>query len=153
MSQPAADRLIGAVGEDDKKFRAVAAVVNSGADDSVVPPGFLTNRVTPSPMSRGGRTYRAANGSRIENLGQQRVDFTTAQGHKCGIALQVAQVEHPLISVAHLAASGNTAELGAAGCRIVYNTTGREIRLLRRVGVYILQMRVPQASPFARPGP
>ena len=109
--------------------------------------------MTPSPMSRGGRTYRAANGSRIENLGQQRVDFTTTEGHKCGIAFQVAQVEHPLISVAHLAASGNTVELAEAGGRIVNKTTGREIRLLRRGGVYILQMRVPRASPFARPGP
>ena len=153
VSQPAAERLIGAVGEDDKKFRTVEAVVDSGAVDSVVPPGFFTSLVTPSPMSRGGRTYRAANGSRIENLGQQRVDFTTTEGHKCGIAFQVAQVEHPLISVAHLAASGNTVELAEAGGRIVNKTTGREIRLLRRGGVYILQMRVPRASPFARPGP
>jgi hypothetical protein len=103
-------------------------------------------------MSRGGRTYRAANGSRIENLGQQRVDFTTTEGHKCGIALQVARVEHPLISVAHLAAAGNTVELAEEGGRIVNKTTGREIRLLRRGGVYILRMQVPRASPFARPG-
>jgi hypothetical protein len=152
VPQPAVERMIGAVGVDGKKFRTVEAVVDSGAVDSVVPPGFFTSPVTPSPMSRGGRTYRAANGSRIENLGQQRVDFTTAEGHKCGIALQVAQVEHPLISVAHLAAAGNTVELGAEGGRIVNKTTGREISLLRRGGVYILQMRVPQASPFARPG-
>jgi len=154
VSQPTADRMVGAVAEGDgKKYRTIEAIVDSGAVDSVVPPGFFTDRVTPSPMSRGGRTYRAANGSRIENLGQQRVDFTTAEGHKCGIALQVAKVEHPLISVAHLAAAGNTVELAEAGGRIVNKTTGREIHLLRRGGVYILQMRVPRASPFARPGP
>ncbi len=86
-------------------------------------------------------------------MGQQRVDFATAEGHKCGIAFQVANVEHPLISVAHLAASGNVVELGETGGRIVNKTTGRAIRLLRRGGVYILQMRVPRASSFARPGP
>jgi hypothetical protein len=153
VSQPAAERLIAAVGEGDKKFRTVEAVVDSGAVDSVVPPGFFTSPVAPSPMSRGGRTYRAANGSRIENLGQQRVDFTTAEGHRCSIAFQVAKVEHPLISVAHLAASGNTVELSEEGGRVVNKTTGRELRLLRRGGVYIMKMQVPRASPFARPGP
>ena len=153
VSQPVAESMIGAVGGDDKKYRVIEAVIDSGAVDSVVPPGLFTGRMTPSPMSRGGRTYRAANGSRIENLGQQRVDFETAEGHKCGIAFQVAKVEHPLISVAHLAASGNTVELTESGGQIVNKATGRAIRLLRRGGVFILQMRVPRAASFTRPGP
>jgi hypothetical protein len=153
VSQSAAACSINAVGEDDEKCRTVEAVLDSGAVDSVVPPGLFSSRVTPSPMSRSGRTYRAANGSRIKNLGQQRVDFVTAEGHKCGIAFQVAEVEHPLISVAHLAASGNEVVLAETGGRIVNKTTGRTIQLLRRGGVYILRMRVPRASSFTRPGP
>ena len=110
----------------------VEAVVDSGAEESVAPPGFFAAPVVPSAMSRAGGRYRAANGTRIRNLGQQLVHFSVAEGHKCGMPFQVAEVERPLISVAQLAAAGNTVELGVDGGRIVNRTTGRSIALLRK---------------------
>ncbi len=111
--------------------------------------------MAPSPWSRAGRGYRAANGTGIKNLGQVSVPFGTAEGHKCLIPFQVAEVEQPLLSVAHLTSAGNRVELGHTDGRIVSLSTGRSIALERRGGVYILKMYIAdKAAPqsFHRPG-
>ncbi len=135
--------------------RVVEAVVDSGAVHSVTPPGVFPGRVCSSPWSRQGRGYRAANGTGIKNLGQMEVPFGTAEGHRCKIPFQVADVEQPLLSVAHLTSAGNKVELGHADGRIVNLTTGRFIALERRGGVYILKMYIADAAapmPFQRQG-
>ncbi len=135
--------------------RVVEAVVDSGAVHSVAPPGFFPGRVSPSPWSRAGRGYRAANGTAIKNLGQVDVPFATAEGHKCKIPFQVAEVEQPLLSVAHLTTAGNLVELGHAAGLVKNIATGRTIALERRGGVYILKMFIPDpaaALPFRRQG-
>jgi hypothetical protein len=135
--------------------RVVEAVVDSGAVHSVTPPSRFPGPMVPSPWSRAGRGYRAANGTGIKNLGQVRVAFATAEGHKCQIPFQVAEVEQPLLSVAHLTAAGNKVELGANDGRIVNLLTGRTIALEKRGGVYLLKMFIPDgvaAAPFGRQG-
>ena len=108
-----------------------------------------------SPWSRAGRGYRAANGTGIKNLGQAQVAFGTSEGHRCHIPFQVAEVEQPLLSVAHLAAAGNRVELGEKYGRIVNLTPGRTIE--KRGGVYILRMFIADDGtepplPFHRQG-
>jgi hypothetical protein len=135
--------------------RVVEAVVDSGAVHSVTPPGVFPGRVSPSPWSRQGRGYRAANGSGIKNLGQMDVPFGTTEGHRCRIPFQVADVEQPLLSVAHLTSAGNKVELGHTDGRVINTTTGRSIALERRGGVYILKMYIADAAapmPFQRQG-
>ena len=83
-------------------------------------------------MSRSGRNYKAANGSRIPNLGQLRVDFRTKEGHKCGMPFQVAAVERPLVAVSQLAAAGNTVTLHRDHGVIKHDASGKEIRLQRQ---------------------
>ena len=149
------DELIGAVSDETRGGRVVEAVIDSGAVHSVTPPGLFPGRMCPSPWSRAGRGYRAANGTRIDNLGQVQVPFGTAEGHTCKIPFQVADVEQPLMSVAHLTAAGNRVELGHADGRIVSLSTGRTIAIERRGGVYILNMFVadgPAPLPFGRQG-
>ena len=68
--------LVGAVALESG---VLEAVVDSGAEESVAPPGFCAADMVPSPMSKAGGRYRAANGTRIRNLGQQRVAFTSAE--------------------------------------------------------------------------
>jgi hypothetical protein len=80
--------LVGVVARDGG---VLEAVVDSGAEESVAPPGFFAAEMVPSPMSKAGGKYRAANGTRIRNLGQQKVAFTTAEGHKCTMPFQVAE--------------------------------------------------------------
>ena len=129
--------------------RIIEIVVDSGAVQSVTPPGLFPGRVVPCEMSQSGRTFRAANGSRIRNLGQLRVAFTSQEGHRCALPLQVAEVEHVLLSVSHLARAGNVVELHADGGRITNKVTGKTMALTRRGGVYILPLRV---QGFPRPG-
>jgi len=146
--------LIGAVaGEKRGGGTVVEAVVDSGAVHSVAPPGLFPGKVRPSPWSRAGRGYRAANGTGIKNLGQVAVPFATVEGHRCSIPFQVAEVEQPLLSVAHLTSAGNLVELGEKEGRVKNIATGRTIALERRGGVYILKMLIPEhAAPFGRQG-
>jgi hypothetical protein len=134
--------------------RVVEAVIDSGAVHSVTPPGLFPGKVVPSPWSRAGRGYRAANGTAIKNLGQVPVPFITAEGHKCRIPFQVAEVEQPLIAVSHLTGAGNIVELGDADGCVKSLSTGRTIGLERRGGVYIMKMFIPNAvaPPFHRQG-
>ena len=129
--------------------KLIEVVVDSGAVQSVAPPGLFPGTVEPSAMSRAGRTYRAANGSQIRNLGQVRVPFVSPEGHKCSFPFQVAEVEHALLSVGHLAAAGNKVELHDKGGLITNVASGKTMALTRRGGVYVLRLRV---SGFPRPG-
>jgi hypothetical protein len=150
----AADKAVYAV--SGTKGRLVEAVVDSGAEESVAPPGLFPGKVGPSPMSRAGKRYKAANGSRIPNLGQQRVDFTSGEGHRCGMPFQVAEVERPLVAVSQLAAAGNTVLLEKDSGVIRHVKSGREIKLQRRGGVYIMRMYLQgqgdAPAGFTRPG-
>ena len=142
-------------------WRVVTAVVDSGAEETVAPPGLLPGKVEVSAMQRAGGRYRAANGARIPNLGQQMTTFHTPDGHTCSLRFQIAGVERPLISVSQLAKTGHKVEFGAEGAAIVHLRTGKRIRLQRAGGVYLLRMRVrdepaaaatPQNVPgFSRP--
>ena len=150
-----ADALLGAVSGDVRGGQVVEAIVDSGAVHSVAPPGLFPGPTVPSPWSRAGRGYRAANGTGIKNLGQIAVKFATAEGDRCSIPFQVAEVEQPLLSVAHLTAAGNRVELGHTGGRVVNTTTGRAIALERHGGVYIMKMYIVKGvapAPFRRQG-
>jgi hypothetical protein len=150
-----AEELLGAVSGDAVSGQVIEAVVDSGAVHSVAPPGLFPGRMVPSPWSRAGRGYRAANGTGIKNLGQVSVRFATVEGDKCSIPFQVAEVDQPLLSVAHLTAAGNRVELGHTDGRIVNTISGRSIALERRGGVYIMKMFLADAAapaPFRRQG-
>ena len=130
------------------------AVVDSGAEETVAPPGLLPGQVEESPMQRAGGRYRAANGSRLLNLGQQVAPFRTTEGLSRSLRFQIAGVERPLISVAQLAKTGHRVEFGADEGHIVHVPSGRRLRLQRTGGVYLLRMLVRgAASPGAKPTP
>ncbi len=152
-----AEELLAAVSGDAGAGQVVEAVVDSGAVHSVTPPGWFPGPTVSSAWSRAGRGYRAANGTAIKNLGQVTVKFATAAGDRCSIPFQVAEVEQPLLSVAHLTSAGNRVELGHDSGRVVNLTTGRAIALERRGGVYIMRMFIangvaPVPAPFGRQG-
>ena len=56
-------------------FRLVEAAVDSGAEESVAPPNVFPGEMRGSAMSKTGGKYKAANGTRIPNLGQQKGSF------------------------------------------------------------------------------
>ena len=126
----------------DTGGRVIEAVVDSGAEDSVAPPGLFSEPVVPSPMSRAGRSYRAANGSAIPNLGQTVAHFRDPDGRLCGIPFQIAQVERPLIGVSRLTAAGCQVTFQGDVGEILHVASGRRLPLTRRNGVYVLELRV-----------
>ena len=93
-------------------------------------------------MQRAGGRYRAANGSRLPNLGQQVAAFRTTEGLARSLRFQIAGVERPLISVAQLARTGHRVEFGADEGHIVHVPSGQKLRLQREGGVYLLMMMV-----------
>ena len=124
----------------------IEAVVDSGAEESVTPPNLFREEVLPSPMSRAGRCYRAANGSPIPNLGQLLAHFRDENGKACGIPFQVAAVERPLISVSRMAAAGCKVTFMEDYGEILHVASGRRLPLVRRDGVYILELHVGAAN-------
>ena len=149
---------------NEAETKVVEAVVDSGAEDSVTPPGVFMSKVAPSVMSREGRRYRAANGSPIPNLGQTIVHFQDGDGQTCGLPFQVAEVDRPLISVSRLAAAGCKVTFLEDRGEILHVASGKCLPLVRRDGVYILELRVrsgrggapggrkPASAPFQRQG-
>ena len=130
-------------------------MVDSGAEESVAPPGVFPGAIMPSAMSRAGKRYRAANGHAIKNLGQQTVRFRIGEGHACAMPMQIAEVERPLIAASQLAGAGNRVIFEKDGGTITSNSTGKEIHMVRKGGVYVLRMLVPisnSASDFPRQG-
>ena len=126
--------------------RVVRAVIDSGAEDTVVPPKLLPSEVTPSAMSRAGQTYRAANGAPIANYGKTTVEFRDADGNKCGMHFQVADVERPLVSVAKLADAGNRVVFDDKGGYVENVRSGRRVRLQRDGNVFVLDMHIVQPT-------
>ena len=137
------------------------AVVDSGAEASVGHPDQLPGELRPSVMSKAGKSYVAANGTEIPNLGEKDVTFLTDEGFACGIPIQCANVAKPLISAAQLAEAGNEVSFNKKYGKIVNLTTRKTIHLHRKGGVYVLRMWV-RADPkdeagtgntgFPRPG-
>ena len=89
------------------KWQWIEAVVDSGVVDSVARKGKFPRVVQPNAMPRVGRRYKAAHETMIPNKGGQSVAFETPDGHRCGLKIQIAEVEEPLNSVSQLTAAGN----------------------------------------------
>jgi hypothetical protein len=138
----------------------VEAVLDSGAVNSVTNETTLDAEIKPSEMSKAGKKYRGPDGSRIPNFGQQDVQFVTDEGFKCGLTMQVADVERPLIAVSHLSEAGNDVILNKSGGKVVNLKTGKTIAVHRKGNLYVLRMWVKktpakgvgEASVFPRQG-
>ena len=123
--------------------QTVGAVVDSGASESVTPPGVFAEPVVPSAMSRAGQSYTSANGSAIANLGRTTVHFKTPEGTKVGMHFQVGEgLTQPLVSVAGLVDSGNLVAFDKTGGWIHQVSTGRRIRIPRVGNTFYWDMKV-----------
>ena len=120
----------------------VEAVLDSGAANSVTNKTTFDAEIKPSEMSKAGKKYRGPDGSRIPNFGQQDVQFVTDEGFKCGLTMQVADVERPLIAVSHLSEAGNDVILNKSGGKVVNLKTGKTIAVHRKGNLCVLRMWV-----------
>ena len=62
--------------------RSVEAVVDSGSEESVATPNAFSGEIHASAMSKTGGKYKAANGTRIPNLGRRQLETEQHSRHK-----------------------------------------------------------------------
>ena len=139
-------------------YTKVEVAVDSGAAASVMPERCLPDHpVRPSEGSRNGVHYLSANGGRIPNQGEVKLNFITRERHRCNIAFQVADVKRPLLAVSTLTRAGNDVIFDATGGKIINRKTKRTMSFVKRDGIYVLEILVaPPArgeAGFARQGP
>ena len=168
--QPEQDLLV--VGEEEKKVekkkpfmerlkeRLASMVrvrkgltIDSGAADHVMPAGWLWFlRVRPSPGSRSGLHYVAANNARLPNLGQSRLRFMSAEGTIASILFQIAAINKPLVSVSKLVDEGYEVIFTNAESYILHRETGKKILMKRERGVFIIEAFANPSDDFSRRG-
>ena len=91
--------------------------VDSGACDTVMPLSMCEGiSVVPSAASFKGMSYEVANGQRIPNLGERRMEMLTpgSRKHK-SITFQVADVHKPLLSISSVSDMGYECILNQTG--------------------------------------
>ena len=113
--------------------------IDSGAAEHVIPKGWINSiPVTESAGSRRGIHYVAATGTRIPNLGEQRVPFWTPDGVGTSWLFQVAAINKPLVSVVKLNEDGWRVVFDIDFSYLEHKQTGKVIKLRRERGVYIV---------------
>ena len=140
--------------ENDPHGDFIDFTVDSGAADTVANREIAPNTpVVPSHGSRNGVKYVAAAGKVISNEGEKHVQTETAEGHLCGIKIQVAQVNKALLSVSKICDVGHEVIFTKDGGRIVHQVTGQVVHFRRVDGVYRLRVKVVKGSGsgFTRP--
>ena len=82
--------------------------IDSGAANNVMPRRMVRNKtkIRPSPSSRRGVHYVAANGGRIPNEGEFDFAFKTVEGNNEEMVVQVAEVNKALGAVSYLVDHG-----------------------------------------------
>ena len=146
------------VGTMDDGWMKVVGVMDSGASESVAPPGMAPHYpVTPSPGSLAGQQYQAANaaGDPIDNLGEKVLDIVMEDGRESTIKYQVADVHRPLNSISEICdAGGENGQLvvfGRGGGAILNLETGVQTPFNREDGVYTMGVWVKPKG-FTRQG-
>jgi len=130
-------------------------VLDSGAAehvaDNVDAPGYA---VEPSPGSRAGAGFIAANGEKIPNRGQMCLKLSSGKGVQLSSTFQVCRTTRPLWSVGRICDSGCSVTFDSKGAAVKHLKSGRELCSFQRTqGLYVgtLQLGTPEGV-FSRQG-
>jgi len=137
--------------------RIVKIAIDSGAGSHVMSPVDLEGyALEPSPASIRGKGFIAANGGRIDNLGQCHVRMGQRGDHGMKTTVQVAEVSRPLMSVSQIcdAHTDNRVVFTAAEGLVM---RGDQVlaRYPRSGGLYVAEMELDSvggARPAGFPG-
>ena len=81
----------------------IKGVMDSGAADSVAPPTVLPQMpISPSNGSAVGQTYLTANGAKLANLGEKKLNVITNDLQERSMTYQMVDVTHPLNSLSRI---------------------------------------------------
>ena len=127
--------------------------VDPGAADYVMPAGWLWFlRVRPTPGSRSGLRYVAANNARLPNQGPSRLRFMSAEGTIASILFQIAAINKPLVSFSKLVDDGYEVVFTLAESYILHRETGKKIMMKSERGVFVRDAFANPSEDFSRRG-
>jgi hypothetical protein len=133
--------------EEKDHWVKVTSIIDSGAVQSIAPPEMAPSvPIVPSPGSKRGQKYLAANGGRIANAGQQLLHVQTEDGRAAEINFQIASVTRPLCSVGEMCDRGNRVLFGRGGGFIQNLQSGELTPFRREGGIYALDFYLPSGQ-------
>ena len=119
-------------------------VFDSGAAETVIPRTWFPNHKTAeSEGPRRGVFYTTADGSTVENEGENTLIMSTTDGAQLRkVTFQVANVNKALGSVSKMVKNGNREVFDTSGSKIENKMTKDILWLRERDGVYVVDMMV-----------
>ena len=117
--------------------------VDSGAADSVFPCSWVRKALMrASAGSLAGLFYVAASGQKLNNLGEFLFKFVTPDGSEASIMFQLADINKPLASVAHLTDLGYCVVFNRHNGRdvsyLLHKATNQYLKMRRERGVFVI---------------
>jgi hypothetical protein len=129
-----------------KGWEKVAVQVDSGAVDSVAPPGIAEAFNTmKTKLSEAGVGFVAANGSRIANFGEKQVVGWTDEGDAVSMRMTVADVHKVLGSVHRMNLGGNKVVLNGERS-YMEGKNGKRTKIHYKDGQFIMYLWVPSVK-------
>ena len=136
-----------AVKQDDE-WEEIKLAADSGATDTVIPPGDLPSiEMREGASYKRGVEYEMANGSFCPTLGEKQFVGFTAEGEAQSVVAQVVDVSQGLLSVRTCTKSGNRVVFDIDGSYIENKATGKIIWLEEDGNLWSLRMWVKK-RPF-----
>jgi hypothetical protein len=119
--------------------------IDSGAADSVMPLAMLPNEeMKEGKAKKAGVKYIAANGGKMDNMGEKRVRFKKACGGGMNsIMFQVTDVGKPLAAVSKMLDQGNTVVFTRKEGQksyVVNDATGEKIEFEEERGTFVMEV-------------
>ena len=125
--------------------------IDSGAAVSVVPEGWAPGHVLePTPLSRSGGHFLAANGGKLYDRGLQRLTFRLADGSLLELPMRCTQATKPLVAVSDLARLGWAVRFEPGGAKLERTKTGVTRDLVQARGVWLLRARLEPPGTIKR---
>ena len=94
----------------------------------------------PSPSSRSGPCYIAANGGKVPNMGEKHVKFRTKEGTMSSVLFQVTKARKPFASVSKIVQKGTKVVFTPDGGYIENIATGKRIKLAEDHGTCLMDV-------------
>ena len=140
--------------QDDVPF---SVVLDSGAAEHVTDNvDALGYAIEPSPGSRAGKGFIAANGAKIANKGQMTLSLRADDGRPIVSTFQVCETNRPLWSVGKICDSGCKVVFDSNKAEVIRKTTGKPVCTFQRSGgLYVANLTLSnpkRSSSFTRQG-
>lgn len=134
-------------------WKRVRVTFDTGAGESVAPKGaFPGVKPQESIASKQGLFYRVANGKKVWNEGELRVNALTNEFQDRNVTFQACSVTKPLFSGAQASKAGFRTVLDEDGSYMDHKATGQRTALEEENGVYVFYLWVWTGPGFVRPG-